>query len=104
MRRLIDLDSLLFDMEIAFKGFKVTPEEHSIFRDLLYLIRHAKVIDPVKHGHWIRTEAYPHRVYCSKCYVTFIRNDEFLRLSDIPHNYCANCGALMDEEAQDEVD
>lgn len=53
--------------------------------------------DPVKHERWLRTDAYPHRIYCSECYSTFIRNDEFLHLEDIPHNYCPNCGAKMDE-------
>ena len=53
--------------------------------------------EPVKPGRWLRTDAYPHRIYCSECYATFIRNDEFLHLEDIPHNYCPNCGAIMDE-------
>ena len=52
--------------------------------------------EPVKHGRWLRTDAYPHRLYCSECYATFIRNDEFLKLNDIPHDYCPNCGARMD--------
>lgn len=53
--------------------------------------------EPVKHGRWLRTDAYPHRIYCSECYATFIRNDEFPHLEDIPHNYCPNCGAKMDD-------
>lgn len=48
------------------------------------------------HGRWLRTDAYPHRIYCSVCFATFIRNDEFPHLEDIPHNYCPNCGARMD--------
>ena len=51
---------------------------------------------PIKHGRWLRTDAYPHRRYCSVCFATFIRNDEFLHLEDIPHDYCPNCGAKMD--------
>lgn len=54
-------------------------------------------VEPVRHRRWLRTDAYPHRIYCSECYATFIRNDEFLHLEDIPHNYCPNCGARMDE-------
>ena len=53
--------------------------------------------EPVRRGWWLRTEAYPHRIYCSECYATFIRNDEFLHLEDIPHSYCPDCGAKMDE-------
>ena len=52
--------------------------------------------EPTKHGRWRRTEAYPHKIYCSECYATFIRNDELLRLEDIPHDYCPCCGARMD--------
>ena len=52
--------------------------------------------DKQKHGRWRRTEAYPHKIYCSECYATFIRNDEFLHLEDIPHNYCPCCGVRMD--------
>jgi hypothetical protein len=52
--------------------------------------------EPTKHGRWLRTDAYPHRIYCSECYATFIRNDELLKLNDIPHDYCPNCGARMD--------
>jgi len=48
-----------------------------------------------KKGRWMRTDAYPHRRYCSVCFATFIRNDEFLKIEDIPHNFCPNCGADM---------
>ena len=58
----------------------------------------------VRHGHWLRTEAYPHRIYCSECYTTFIRNDEFLHLEDIPHGYCPNCGAKMDREEENKYE
>lgn len=57
----------------------------------------ADIIFEPKRGRWLRTDAYPHRRYCSECYATFIRNDEFLRLEDMPHNYCPNCGAKMGE-------
>lgn len=60
--------------------------------------------EPIKHGRWLRTDAYPHRIYCSECYATFIRNDEFLKLNDIPHNYCPNCGARMNLEEDGEND
>ena len=60
--------------------------------------------DAVKHGRWLRTDAYPHRIYCSECYATFIRNDEFLKLNDIPHDYCPNCGARMFDNDTDVPD
>lgn len=64
------------------------------------LVKKWEDAEPVKHGRWLRTDAYPHRIYCSECYATFIRNDEFLHLEDIPHNYCPNCGAIMDEQQE----
>ena len=57
--------------------------------------------EPVKHGRWLRTDAYPHRIYCSECYATFIRNDEFLKLNNIPHDYCPNCGKPMVDGGSD---
>ena len=53
--------------------------------------------EEVKRGHWERTDAYPHRVYCSECYATLVPNDEWLELYKISSNYCPNCGAKMDE-------
>ena len=47
---------------------------------------------------WLRTDAYPHRIYCSVCYKTYIRNDELLERLDFPMNYCPNCGAEMERE------
>lgn len=51
-----------------------------------------------KAGHWIRGEAYPHHIYCSECYKTFIPNDEFRVWAngDIPRKYCPECGAPME--------
>ncbi len=58
-----------------------------------------KSVEPErKPGKWIRGEAYPHHIYCSECYKTFIPNDE-LRIwtnGDLPRRYCPNCGATME--------
>lgn len=48
-----------------------------------------------KKGKWNRTELYPHRIYCSVCYKTYIKNDELLERWEFPMNYCPNCGAEM---------
>lgn len=98
--RLIDADKLLFDVSNAFLELLVGKREILKEGDLLKMIYNAPTIDPVKHGRWLRTDAYPHRIYCSSCFMTFIRNDEFLCLDDIPHNYCPNCGARMDEVSE----
>lgn len=52
---------------------------------------------PVIYGKWLRTDAYPHHVYCSMCYKTFVTNEEFLKRYEIPNNFCPNCGAKMSE-------
>lgn len=51
-----------------------------------------------KTGKWIRGEAYPHHIYCSECYKTFIPNDEMRAWvdGDLPRKYCPECGARME--------
>lgn len=62
------------------------------------LIKMPSVEPERKAGHWIRGEAYPHHIYCSECYKTFIPNDEFRVWAngDIPRKYCPECGAPME--------
>lgn len=59
-------------------------------------------IDPVKHGRWLKTEAFPHHVYCSECNNTYIPNDRWQIWTDgdLPRKYCPNCGAKMDMEGK----
>ena len=54
-------------------------------------------VRPVVRGRWNRTDAYPHRLYCSVCYNTYLKNDELLERWEFPLNYCPNCGAKMEE-------
>lgn len=86
---------------LCLKGMKNyardTFTEQADWQDSLDMAIEALKAEPIKHGRWLRTDAYPHRIYCSECYATFIRNDEFLKLNDIPRNYCPACGAKMDE-------
>lgn len=55
-----------------------------------------------KEGEWLRTDAFPHRVYCSCCYKTYVPNENWQIWQDdadnfgLPRNYCPNCGAKMD--------
>lgn len=53
--------------------------------------------EPVRHGRWLHTDAYPHRVYCSCCYRTIITNAELMYRYEIPTNFCPNCGAKMSD-------
>lgn len=59
---------------------------------------------PVVCGKWKETKAYPHHVYCSECFRTFVYNKEWLKsnggfLSDA--EYCPHCGAKMMEEVSE---
>ena len=65
----------------------------------------------VKHGKWLKTDAYPHRIYCSLCYKTYVTNEESIQGRSWQHpaycteaEYCPHCGAKMDGTPQnDEV-
>ena len=62
-----------------------------------------------RRGKWLRTDGYPHHIYCSECFGTYIPNDEWeIWKSDgkfsyrLPRDYCPNCGADMREERNEE--
>lgn len=56
------------------------------------------------HGKWLKTEAYPHRVYCSICYKSYVTNEEVIEgRGNVQHfaycteaEYCPHCGSKMD--------
>ena len=57
-----------------------------------------------KTGRWIRGGAYPHHIFCSACYATYVPNDEWdIWKADgtycwrLPRRFCPNCGAKMEE-------
>lgn len=57
----------------------------------------------VRHGRWLTTDAYPHHLYCSVCYKTYAKNAKWVNELDLPTNYCPNCGARIDKEANHEI-
>jgi len=55
-----------------------------------------------KRGKWIRGGAYPHHIFCSACYATYVPNDEWdiwktdgMDCWRLPRKFCPNCGADM---------
>ena len=56
-----------------------------------------------KRGKWMTTDAFPHRIYCSVCYKTYLANADWKFWADgcIPRNYCPNCGANMESEVDE---
>lgn len=51
-------------------------------------------------AHWMYTEAYPHRVYCSACYKTLVPNAKWIEQCNISTNYCPNCGRKMEDNRE----
>ena len=48
---------------------------------------------------WKITKAYPHKVYCGKCFKTYAQeNWEVWKDGSLPRNFCPNCGADMRPE------
>lgn len=100
MARLIDADALRehlfvgFDFDKAIDdGIPKTEKEILAFwcgwNDALKsVVRFAPTVDPVKHGHWIKSEKSDYEWECSAC---------GYGLSDYRTTYCYDCGAKMDE-------
>ena len=58
---------------------------------------------PVRRGKWLITDAYPHNVYCSRCYKTFAQTHWAVwKDGTLPRDFCPSCGADMREEGGDE--
>ena len=62
----------------------------------------AKVVE-VRHAEWLKTESYPHRVYCSCCLKNYVTNEEIIQgrswqssVYCTEAEYCPHCGAKMD--------
>lgn len=73
-----------------------------LFENCLEAIPAADVVE-VRHGQWMATDAYPHNVYCSKCYKTFAQEHwKIWQDGSLPRDYCPSCGAKMDG-GQDDV-
>ena len=49
------------------------------FNLAIYDVKEAPTIDaePIRHGKLMRTEAYPHKLYCGECYITLHQHSTF---------------------------
>lgn len=96
MMRLIDADEL---DKLIVESFHMTEQEYvragySIVRILMDKCPTVNA-EPVRHGHWIgRPVAGFCTVRCSICNEPYLSNDG-------RWHYCPNCGARMDEEAEE---
>lgn len=110
MARLIDADWLLN----ATEKLKVrnTSNTATIFDvlgvldDVEKIIKAAPINEPVKHGHWIHVDELPSGDYfkCSECnnhiFLKFGWKISFESPAD-KYKYCPNCGARMENNAND---
>ena len=117
MSRYIDADAYATEMKVRQDALKELMDDAvaldnwemydglsralSVFVEAKLTLDAMPTVDAVKHGEWMETDALPHRIYCSKCYATYIPNKEWVAWKEnmIPGNYCPNCGAKMKGEA-----
>lgn len=95
--------------ETALNNIEVSAYEEMAANRIDVWINEVPSAEP-KMGRWIRGSAYPHHIFCSVCYATYVPNDEWViwktdgtdgyRLS---RNFCPSCGADMRGE-EDEDD
>ena len=80
-----------------------------VFVEAKLLLEKQPTIDAVEvvRGRWLRTDAFPHRIYCSVCFKTYVTNEEVIqgRSWDCPiyayeAEYCPHCGAKMRGEVK----
>ena len=73
---------------------------HNEGQAVIAAIDELKTFEIAPLAEWKHTDAFPHRVYCSHCYKTYVPNDKWQIWvdGDLPRNYCPNCGAKMEAE------
>ena len=72
--------------------------------------KRAADVAAVRHGKWLKTDAYPHKVYCSLCYKTYVTNEEIIAGMSWSYpsycteaEYCPHCGARMDGKGESDA-
>lgn len=79
--RLVDADAFFNDFP-ELKNYEHASQEYEVDAE------------PVKHGHWIKSEKSDYEWECSAC---------GYGLSDYRTTYCYDCGAKMDEVEDDKI-
>lgn len=72
-------------------------------QDMINRIRRMPSAEPRREsGNWLITDAYPHKVYCSKCFATIAqKNWHIWEDGSLPRKFCPNCGADMRGDSHD---
>ena len=92
-------------------GIMITVSDASVLLSLSMYETPIADVAEVKHGKWLKTDAYPHRIYCSLCYKTYVTNEESIQGRSWQHpaycteaEYCPHCGAKMRINNKDKDD
>lgn len=100
--RLIDKDALIDEIKHTLWDWESVDgiKSSTVLKQTISDINNMPTIDaePIRHGKLLRTEAYPHRLYCSECFKTLIPNEEICFEKNEFPKYCMYCGARVDEE------
>ena len=103
MPRYIDADALIDDIRKHSESYFADDFAHEWVDK-----QPSADVKPIRHGHWIRGSSYPHHVFCSICYATYVPNDEWdIWKTDgsdcfrLQRNFCPYCGADMRGEQND---
>lgn len=103
MSRLIDAEAL--GINKAKREIFNDPKYADGWNSAIEVINNAPTVDavPLRHGRWLTTDAYPHHLYCSLCYKTYLKNAQWLDTLGVPTNFCPNCGARMEWRRRNET-
>lgn len=103
--RSIDADALIYNIEKIMELWQVSPSNMNISAETLILyLKSMPVIDPVKHGHWIKMgeldgeiNGYKATVVHNQCSSCLSMTMSAFVAFRPTYKYCPYCGANMDE-------